>query len=1211
MRGSPVPHRRRLPSRLVAALAASALVFPGPALAHFNGTVSLSKSSGPPGTSVTVSGSGYPSGSVEIRWDTTSGVLLGTTSAAGGTFSKSVKVPDNATIGQHYVVACSTASRACSENDEFHFIGRASFQVTAPPTTPSPGPTSPSPEPTSPSPSPTESPSPSSEPTPPPIPPISGRQAPARCAGLDAEEKIDLDFEGEEATLNGFTHDGTGYLGGTGIRLDGEGWLRQGPSLVPAHSGSGALHNEGYLGEEFGSADIEVRFTSTGRFWDFARVYVGVAERLDAVEPFTATLTAYTLQQVGKRSERVLLGRYAARLGPAPQAINACLFFEAPGRIWAITVDYGRAFEPELIDDVTFGGVPEGRAIPGDTEAPDVRIDRPAEDQRWPDLHVRVEGSVVEDRELRRIVVEMRERRLATLLPPPEADGRTYRFAALIPAGEFLRGNTYDLIVRATDATGNEGVGQVRFVYAHVPRITLDIAPVRYEVTQGIQCLPSTTELRAGGGSGAGGGGCSSNSVRIYADKPTLVRLYLRALSGPDRGAFSPSVSGEICVDGECEQSLDSVQVQRVDDPVFEHRGDLDRTLNFLLRPEWMRPPSEANAFQYRTLEFTLRVNPGGRDVDECCYDNNELRGVVRVHRKRLDIVMVRVDSASGITATAADRAGVLDGFRIRFPASEVNTWMVDGDPPLRSRGDYTDASGAGCGDGWSGLLDDLEALNEDTENPVGYLRFFGMVPEVTPHGSHGCGEQPGTEAAGVVNADAAHWPDRGDETMSQEIAHNHGRKHAPGCSAPDTDGGYVTGTDASGSAGVPIIGDWGVDLRTMTLIAPDAAYDFMGYCAPMRWVSPYTYRALGDSIRRVLALRAGAVVGLGPHGAGLVRTSAAIAGGTAAEVEYLVGSVFVSAESARVRRAFYRQPVLPDFEIPDGTRGPYVIELIGAGGTVLGSSRLAPRATGDGAAPDAGIARIAVPWRDGTRRIQIRRDGRVLLSIGVSAGRPRVGVISPNGGERWPASGVQTIRWEASDPDGDRLTYKVQYSTDGGKRWRLIATGLTEPQVDVEAADLAGTAGAVLRVWATDGVNTASDVSDGRFEVPRKAPQVSIASPRDGQVFPNGRQVVLEGDASDFEDSRLGSEAYEWSSDRDGRLGTGRILWGEPLRRGRHTITLTVRDSDGMTARASSSIVIVGGLSRVGALAGGITGAAMILALIAAALLRGRPSVR
>jgi hypothetical protein len=68
----------------------------------------------------------------------------------------------------------------------------------------------------------------------------------------------------------------------------------------------------------------------------------------------------------------------------------------------------------------------------------------------------------------------------------------------------------------------------------------------------------------------------------------------------------------------------------------------------------------------------------------------------------------------------------------------------------------------------------------------------------------------------------------------------------------------------------------------------------------------------------------------------------------------------------------------------------------------------------------------------------------------------------------------------------------------------------------------------------------------------------------------------VLEGTGTDLEDGPLTDDtAFTWSSSLEGELGVGRRLYFDDLLPGQHTVTLTVRDSDGFTVQESISILI------------------------------------
>ena len=90
----------------------------------------------------------------------------------------------------------------------------------------------------------------------------------------------------------------------------------------------------------------------------------------------------------------------------------------------------------------------------------------------------------------------------------------------------------------------------------------------------------------------------------------------------------------------------------------------------------------------------------------------------------------------------------------------------------------------------------------------------------------------------------------------------------------------------------------------------------------------------------------------------------------------------------------------------------------------------------------------------------------------------------------------------------------------------------------------------------------------------PDTAPAVTIARPAPGTVSSPGAAVTLAGAASDAESGDL-SGRIQWSSDRDGVLGSGATLTVTTLSPGPHTITARVTDASGMGADATTTVVV------------------------------------
>ena len=121
--------------------------------------------------------------------------------------------------------------------------------------------------------------------------------------------------------------------------------------------------------------------------------------------------------------------------------------------------------------------------------------------------------------------------------------------------------------------------------------------------------------------------------------------------------------------------------------------------------------------------------------------------------------------------------------------------------------------------------------------------------------------------------------------------------------------------------------------------------------------------------------------------------------------------------------------------------------------------------------------------WKEGTSRIRLEDGaGRVLASKEVSLNRPDVKMFYPNGGEIFAKGENIKIRWDSSDKDNDALTHSLAISRDN-KTWLPIGIDIKGSEYELDTFGLEE-GRYLIRVRATDGVNTVEDISDGPFTI-------------------------------------------------------------------------------------------------------------------------------
>lgn len=654
----------------------------------------------------------------------------------------------------------------------------------------------------------------------------------------------------------------------------------------------------------------------------------------------------------------------------------------------------------------------------------------------------------------------------------------------------------------------------------------VDLTIQELEVTQAIQDLSNSVAMVNG----------KLTRARVYvgvtpaisSTSDLVVRLY--GWSGSYNGNALP---GSPLTFGPAAYALSS-------GTVATKRLVLGSTFNFLIPSSWLT---------HDKLYLRAEVNPG-KLVPETNYDNNTLLDSVKCGScSAVNLGLVAVTSG-GITVSLSSPmvTDMLSYFKDVYPMSQLNVWTLASGAFEATRNYAAPSSKPGvCSSEWGDLAEDMSDFYDSWSGRPAHAFVYGLLNQNVPHCAPtggcnlGCSSGSGNGSCGILSSDAG-------KTLAHEVGHTLGRKHAPcGLGKAPPDPNWPNGTYPGG-----IIGQVGVRWSSSTVFGPNT-HDFMSYCGPA-WISPYTYWGLWGGL-------------CGLNSAALQETAVV----AAAPAPCLVASGQITGDAVALRPFWQQDYPAGEYDYPG--EGPYSIELQNSRGSVLFVRRFDPAASGEASRHTDDRFHEIVPFHPSTARIVIRHGDLILTTVTVSAHKPSITLLSPNGGEWWDDAEAHAITWLADDEDGAALTANVLYSADGGASWVPVGLGIQGRRYRVYANDLPGSDNALIQVRVTDGVNTSSDTSDRPFHVSFKPPLVWVLAPENGAALPVAAPVSFSGLATDPEDGPLHGEALTWASDRDGVLGHGDDLVVPSLSPGHHHIALTAIDASAQSGVASIDV--------------------------------------
>ncbi len=661
-----------------------------------------------------------------------------------------------------------------------------------------------------------------------------------------------------------------------------------------------------------------------------------------------------------------------------------------------------------------------------------------------------------------------------------------------------------------------------------------------------------------------------NNSVRLVTNKRTFVRFHVYSTQGthPTYARLRVQRGGNVLWLGPINPG-GQINVRPAPD-----RGALNDAFLFELPSGYLQG----------SVSLTAELNPltdwRGRNPVESNYGNNTVSTRVSFEQvPNVNVVLYTVGYKAGNTiyyppgSHPTQMAGWL---RRAFPLSTLRVWNRSYYYGAGIRQADGTLSQPNCGQVNSSLMAKKlwDIIFFWTNNVPFGARYYGMVDDRGGF-MRGCAIGiPGFTSSGPTGTGTFGWDfdgSYGDWYGGHELAHDWGRQHANFCGAA---GGaaypYPGGRISPSLTGRDAL--YGFDIGTRAIYGPTWK-DVMTYCTN-QWVSDFTYEGLMTFFQRNLVL-------------------AQAEYRTQVEGDHLLvtGSIDPTTGQVDLQPLF----IVPNAGgIQERTPGDYAIVLRNAAGAELARYPFTPQ-QGEGGAPlqpvpaDARAVNLLfitelVPYVEDTTEVAIEGPGGVSKRITAGAAAPIVATLTPNGGEVLDGQTI-TVSWSASDPDGDPLTFNVQYSPDDGATWEMVAQNITGNSIDLAADNIVSGPASRFRVWVTDGIHTASAESAAPFVVPNRIPAVEIIAPESGQTAARGDTVLLAAHAYDVDTGVMPDSQLQWLSSVDGLLGNGAQLSSATLSAGLHTLTFRADDGVGGVVTATVQITVVENLTQAPAL--------------------------
>lgn len=646
--------------------------------------------------------------------------------------------------------------------------------------------------------------------------------------------------------------------------------------------------------------------------------------------------------------------------------------------------------------------------------------------------------------------------------------------------------------------------------------------------------------------------------VALVAKKPTIVRGYASEVINTFGTQYRPGARLRGWMNNvEFPYQLNSaINPILTNEPMSVLRNDKDKSYIFQIPPSWL---------QEGTLRLQMTINPLGISPETGSATNVIERSfyVIEKGAPCMVFIPVRVAGLSNITNITypwfweiISRARTflpIEDITVHYQSTDIAEynfpWSYDGyEMPgdedyivfsLWCR-DQTSSDPSGCSrTHWVGMLN----AGTSTFNGQGIIGGDSMAVRLST----------ANETGFLPNAPY------GGRTLAHEYGHNCGMGHVECGNNIDPPYEVTYPFDLCTIGPNDPLGYYGFDPQSWTVIPPTSLGDLMSY-STTRWTSSFTWDVLMNET---------------PYKKDdadpLLKISLSEASAVRETSQLFVSGSYIEKTSEGNFGRFYLFPAgkAPIKKVAESyleakenksKAASATIQLLDAQENVLSETPVsAKEVLGDNS--ERLFFAQYIQFIDSAKYIRLIIDSVQIAEKIISDNPPTINISKF---EQDEAAEKIHINWDAYDPDGDPLTFIVQYDPGDGSGYQTLQNDMPLFGTILDTSTLKATNNGLIRVIAGDGVLSAIAISPS-FKIKDHPPKGFIAGARNQQRFNYGNPIIFNGFVFDPDSGGSTPPAISWDINNGQQVITttlGELRLDNPPP-GPITVTMNAVDAD------------------------------------------------